>query len=119
MQIKKIIEDYLELQAEASKAAYEGKYKINQKLSKNALRILKKIVSFGEAGRIELANKMNEKDPEKASYAALMSLDFKENEAKKVLERISKEESGMLAFEAGQAIQRWNEKPWSIEDWFE
>jgi hypothetical protein len=86
--------------------------------NKNAAIIgktVKKLRSLGDEGRETLLSQSESEELSISAMAAVYSLKYAPEKSLSVLNRIAKE-PGLIGFEAGQAILRWNEGTWKLEE---
>jgi hypothetical protein len=74
----------------------------------------KGLTQYGDEGRDALMALFEDPSPKVRSYAATFLLRHCNDEATRVLKDIAKGE-GLVAFSAGQALERWKEGEWSLD----
>ncbi len=77
--------------------------------------IVKKLNSFGEEGRKALLDQTENQEPSVSAMAAVYSLKYDPEKSVNVLTEIAKE-PGLIGFEAIQALQRWKEGEWKLDE---
>ena len=96
-------------------AIWAGDAKIGNGHAKRYIRIWNKLRSFGDAGRDALVPLMSDgNSPDVRSMAAAFLLRYRHEEARRVLTEIARGE-GLIPFEAGEALKRWDEGVWALD----
>lgn len=74
----------------------------------------RKLRAMGDSGREALAELLRDPRPNVRTSAAAFLLRYKTAEALAVLREASKG-TGLIAFESGEAIKRWEEGTWQLD----
>jgi len=112
-QIKKLVKEF----EDASKKHYAATTRNSRYANIQARRInriFSQIVEIGDDARVELLKLTENENDHVASMAAVYSLKFNPEKSLSALYRVSKK-TGLIGFEAEQAIQRWKEGTWQLE----
>jgi hypothetical protein len=78
------------------------------------IQAFKELRAHGDAGRAALATLFTHQRVDVRVAAASFLLRYRTTEAKAILEEIAKRK-GFFAFEAGQALKRWEEGTWALD----
>ena len=78
------------------------------------IRALGKLREIGDTGRDALGVLLNDIRPDVRVATAAFLLRYKHEQAMGVLREAAKGK-GMVSFEAGEAIKRWNEGAWQLD----
>jgi len=82
--------------------------------ARKSIRAFEKLREHGNAGRDAFAILMTDLRPDVRVAAAAYMLRYRHEEAMEVLRQAAARD-GMVGFEAGEAIKRWNEQVWSLD----
>lgn len=96
-------------------ASLAGDWKTANREVAKIRKITKNIRDFGDVGRDALLSLTNNPNSAVSAMAAMYSIKYAPEKSLSVLVKIS-QEPGLIGFEAGQAIQRWNEGNWMLEE---
>lgn len=79
------------------------------------LRAYRQLRNMGSEGLDALSGLLSDPNPDISSMAATFLLKYKTEEALVVLREVAKL-PGLVGFEAGEAIKRWEEHEWKLDD---
>ena len=114
-QIDKLIADFVEAARKHHEATMTGNWRETNKQANRIRKAFQGIKRFGEDARQALLAQTENQDPAVASMAATYSLKYSPQQAQTVLQRIAGE-PGIIGFEARQALQRWKEGDWHLDE---
>jgi hypothetical protein len=89
--------------------------KAGNKCARKYINCARKLRSLGDVGQAELSKLFRHPRPDVQVAAAAYLLDSKTEEAMTILTRIAKGE-GLIAFEAREAMKRWEEGNWHLDE---
>lgn len=101
----------VEQQTEAIK---RGDYRTGNRHAKRYIAAFGKLREFGDPGRDALCALLTHERPDVRVTAAAYLLRYRTTDAIEVLREAAKG-SGLIAFEASEAIKRWDEKSWALD----
>lgn len=78
-------------------------------------QIVRKLNGLGEEARKALLDQTKNQEPSVSAMAAVYSLEYAPEESVKVLTEIAKGPD-LIGFEATQALQRWKEGEWNLDE---
>jgi hypothetical protein len=113
-------EELVENFAEATIAQTEaimviGSAKLSNKAANKIILCVKKLFALGDDGKDELSRLFKHERPDVRCTVAAFLLKYKTDESLKVLKQLSKLK-GLVAFEAQEAIKRWEEGNWHLDE---
>lgn len=114
MTIETLVEAFARHTAEQTDAIFRGDAKTGNKHARKRIAAFKKLRAQGDAGRDALAVLFKHPRRDVRVMAAVYLLRHRTEEAKAVLEEVAKGE-GLAAFEASEALKRWDEGTWSLD----
>lgn len=112
-QVEKLAEKFAHHTAEQTDAIFRGDARTGNRHAKQRIATFKKLRAHGNAGRDALAMLLTHPRMDVRGMAAVYLLRYRTAEAKAVLLEIAKGE-GLAAFEASEALKRWEEGTWSL-----
>ena len=112
-QLGKLAEQFAHHTAEQTDAIFRGDARIGNRHAKQRIATFKKLRAHGNAGRDALAMLLTHPRMDVRGMAAVYLLRYQPAEAKAVLLEIAKGE-GLAAFEASEALKRWEEGTWAL-----
>ena len=112
--IQKLVREFADNVAAQSDAIARGDHKTGNKHAKRYIQAFMALRELGNAGRDALAPLMHEGRDDVREMAAAYLLRHRHDEARVVLEKLARGD-GLVAFAAGQALQRWNEGTWQLD----
>jgi len=116
---EKEINNLIEIFSSAAKNHYEasliGDWRTANKKAAIIRKTVKKLRSLGDEAREALLAQSDSEELSISAMAAVYSLLYSPEKSISVLARIAKE-PGLIGFEAEQALQRWREGTWKLED---
>lgn len=95
-------------------AVLRGDHRTGNKHAKRYIAAFRKLRAIGDDGREALAVLLRHDRPDVRVMAAAYLLRFRTNEALAVL-REAAHGKGLIAFEAFQAVKRWEEGTWALD----
>lgn len=113
-QTEKLAEQFARHTAEQTDAIFRGDARIGNKHARQRIAAFKKLRTYGNAGRDALALLLTHSRMDIRGMAAVYLLRYRTAEAKAVLLEIAKGE-GLAAFEASEALKRWDEGTWALD----
>ena len=113
--INVLIEDFNTAAKNHYEASLIGDWRTANKNAAIIRKTVKKLRSFGDEGREALLSLSDSEELSISAMAAVYSLKYAPEKSLSVLNRIAKETS-LIGFEAGHAIQGWNEGTWRLEE---
>ena len=113
--IEVLVEKFIRAAKNHYVASLAGDWIIANREAKTIRKTIKKIKDLGENAREALLVQTESKDLAVSAMAAVYSLNYAPEESISVLTRIAKE-PGLIGFEADQALQRWKEGEWNLEE---
>lgn len=114
LELERLVEAFAANVAAQTDAIWQGDAKTGNKHARQRVAVFKKLRAHGNAGREALTVLFRHPNPDVRSMAATYLLRYKTAEAKAVLEDVSKGQ-GLIAFEAQQALLRWEEGTWALD----
>jgi hypothetical protein len=87
---------------------------LNHKYTRDYVDAFQRLTAIGDEGREALCVLLDDTRPEVRSMAAAFLLRYKHERAKRVLQRLSTGR-GLVAFGAGQCLERWKEGAWALD----
>ena len=116
---EQMVEELIEKFVQAAKSHYvaslAGDWRTANKEAAKIRKTIKTLRSHGENAREALLAQTDNQDLSVSAMAAAYSLKYAPEKSISVLIRIAKE-PGLIGFEAGQALQRWKEGEWNLEE---
>lgn len=113
------MEELIEKFTQAVKKYYEsslvGDWRTTNREARTIHKTVKKFWSLGEPGMEALLSLTDSEDLSVSLTAAVYSLKYATEKCIAVLNRIAKE-PGLLGFGAEQALQRWYEGEWKLDE---
>lgn len=95
-------------------AIFRGDARTGNKHARQLNTAFKKLCAHGNAGRDALAVLLTHANVDVRTMAATFLLRYRTAEAKAVLEEAARGQ-GLIAFEAGEALKRWEEGTWALD----
>lgn len=95
-------------------AIFRGDAKTGNKHARQRYAAFKKLCAHGNAGRDALTVLLTHPNMDVRTMAATYLLRHRTAEAKAVLEEAARGQ-GLIAFEAGEALKRWEEGTWALD----
>ncbi|WP_164016082.1 DUF2019 domain-containing protein [Pyxidicoccus trucidator] len=114
MTLEKLVEQFAEHVAEQTDAIWRGDARTGNKHARKYGAAVDKLLAQGDAGRDALCVLLKHPRMDVRVMAAAHLLRYRTAEAKAVLEDAAKGE-GLVPFEAGQALKRWEEGTWALD----
>ncbi len=114
-QIDKLVAHFVKAARKHYEATMTGNWRETNKQAKRIRKAFQGIRKIGENARQALLAQTENQDLAVASMAATYSLKCNTQQAQTVLQRIAKE-PGIIGFEAQQALQRWKEGDWHLDE---
>ena len=100
--------------AQQTDAIWRGDHKTGNKHAKRYIATFAKLRALGDVGRDALCVLLAHDRPDVRVMAAAYLLRHRTSEALEVLQQAAKG-SGLVAFEASQAMKRWEEGTWGLD----
>ncbi len=114
MTLDQLVESFAHHTAAQTEAIWKGNARTGNKHARQRVAAFKKLCAYGNAGRDALAVLFSHPRMDVRTMAAVYLLRHRTAEAKAVLEEAAKGE-GLVPFEAGQALKRWEEGTWALD----
>lgn len=112
--LEKLVEQFAENVAAQTDAVWQGDARTGNKHAKRDMAAFDTLRAHGDAGRDALAVLLHHPRMDVRVAAAAYLLRYKTAEARAVLEGAAKGQ-GLVPFEAGQALNRWEEGTWALD----
>ncbi|MFY0583252.1 DUF2019 domain-containing protein [Cystobacter fuscus] len=112
--LEKLAEKFAHHTAEQTDAIFRGDARTGNRHAKQRIATFKKLRAHGNAGRDALAMLLSHPRMDVRGMAAVYLLRYRTVESKAVLLEIAKGE-GLAAFEASEALKRWEEGTWALD----
>jgi hypothetical protein len=113
--VEELIEEFTQAAKSHYVASLAGDWRTANKEVAKIRKTIKRLRSLGENARVALLAQTDSQDLSVSSMAAVYSLKYAPEKSISVLTRIAKE-PGLIGFEAEQALQRWKEGEWNLEE---
>lgn len=113
-QIQEVVHDFADSVVQQTEAIRRGDHRTGNKYAKRYITAFSKLRAFGNAGRDALASLLTHARRDVRVAAAAFLLRHRTDEALGVL-RAEVSGEGEVAFEASEAIRRWEEGTWSLD----
>lgn len=113
-QVEKLVEKFAHHTAQQTDAIFRGDARTGNKHAKQRIAAFKKLRAHGNVGRDALAVLFTHPRMDVRGMAAVYLLRYRTAEAKAVLQEIASGE-GLAAFEASEALKRWEEGTWALD----
>ena len=114
MRLEELVEKFALNVAAQTDAIWRGDAKTGNKHAKKYGAAVDKLLAHGNAGRDALLVLLKHERMDVRVMAAAHLLRYRTTEAKAVLEEAAKGQ-GLVPFEAGQALKRWEEGTWALD----
>lgn len=114
MTVEKLVANFARHTVEQTEAILRGDAQAGNKHAKQRITAFKKLRAHGDAGRDALAVLLMHPSMDVRTMAATYLLRYRTAEAKAILEEAAKGQ-GLVAFEAGEALKRWEEGVWALD----
>ncbi len=114
MSFEELVEQFAENVVAQTDAIWRGDARTGNKHARTYGAAVDKLFTHGDAGRDALAVLLKHPRMDVRVMAAAHLLRHRTAEAKAVLEEAAKGE-GLVPFEAGQALKRWEEGAWALD----
>jgi hypothetical protein len=114
MSLEELVEAFALHTAAQTDAIFRGDAKTGNKHANKRIEAFKKLRAHGDAGRDALVVLFTHPRMDVRGMAAVYLLRYRTAEAKAVLEEIAKG-VGLAAFEAQEALKRWEEGAWALD----
>ena len=112
--LEKLVEQFADNVAAQTDAIWQGNARTGNKHAKRYIAAFAKLRAHGDAGRDALTVLLQHPRMDVRVAAAAYLLRYKTAEARAVLEEAAKGQ-GLVPFEAGQALLRWQEGTWALD----
>lgn len=113
--LSKLAAEFAKEVAAQTDAIWAGDARTGNKHATRYTRIWNKLRAIGDAGRDALVPLMSKGNrPDVRATAAALLLRYRHEEARRVLTEIARGE-GLIPFEAGEALKRWDEGVWALD----
>lgn len=114
MTIEALVDSFAYHTTAQTAAIFRGDAKTGNKHARLCDAAFRKLCAHGNAGRDALAVLLRHPNMDVRTMAATYLLRYRTAEAKAVLEEASRGQ-GLIAFEAGEALKRWEEGTWALD----
>lgn len=98
-----------------SQALLAGDHRIANREARIVSKTFRQLTEMGDEGRQALTLLFTHANDDVASLAAAYLLRYATDEAVQVLERIARKK-GLVGFQAQQALERWREGDWHLDE---
>jgi Domain of unknown function (DUF2019) len=112
--VPKLVDEFAQAVADQTDAVWRGEHREGNKHAKRYLAAFQKLRAIGDAGRDALVPLLNHERMDVRVMAATFLLRHRTTESMSVLRQAAKG-PGLVAFEAAEAIKRWNEGAWALD----
>lgn len=112
--LQRLVEEFARHAAAQTEAIMRGDPKTGNKHAKQSLAAFKQLKAHGDVGRDALATLFTDPRMDVRTAAAVFLLRHRTVDAKAVLEEAAKG-TGLIPFEAQEALKRWEEGTWSLD----
>ncbi len=109
-----LVAQFAENVAQQTDAIWRGDHKTGNKHAKRYISAFEKLRAMGDAGQDALCVLFGHERPDVRVMAAAYLLRHRTTDALEVLREAAKG-SGLIAFEASQAMKRWEEGTWALD----
>ena len=109
-----LVQQFAESTAAQDECLERGDAKTGNKHARRRITAFRKLRAMGDSGREALAVLLRDPRPNVRTMAAAYLLRYKTADALAVLREAAKGR-GMIAFESGEAIKRWEEGTWQLD----
>lgn len=109
-----LVAQFAEDVAQQTDAIWRGDHKAGNKYAKRYIATFEKLRAMGDVGREALCALLDHYRPDVRVMAAAFLLRYRTAQALEVLREAAKG-SSLVAFEASEAIKRWEERTWSLD----
>ena len=113
--ILKLVNTFVDSAKKYHQATMYGNSRSANAQVKRMNKAFMEITLLGDNAREALLRQIDNKDNAVALMVATYSLKYSPKKALSTLERLAKNDTGIIGFGAEQAIQRWNEGEWHLE----
>lgn len=114
MKLEELVKEFADCVAAQRQAIENGDAKLGNQFAKRYISAFKKLCAQANDGREALVLLLADSRVDVRVMAAAFLLRYKTDEARAVLETEAKG-TGIVAFQAEQALQRWNEGTWALD----
>ncbi len=114
MKLEELVEFFAQNVAAQTEAIWRGDAKTGNKHARKYGAAVDKLLAHGDAGRDALLVLLDHERMDVRVMAAAHLLRYRTTEAKAVLEEAAKGQ-GLVPFEAGEALKRWEEGTWALD----
>jgi hypothetical protein len=115
MTLDELVAEFAQSVREQTEAIARGDAKLGNQYADRYVRAWERLRQPGNEGRDALARLLNDDRRDVQVAAAAYLLKYRTDDAKRVLQELAKG-TGLAAFEASQALQRWEEGDWHLDD---
>lgn len=112
--LEQLVENFAHHTAAQTDAIWNGDARTGNKHANQRIATFKKLCAHGNAGRDALTVLLTHPRMDVRTMAAVYLLRHRTAEAKAVLQEAANGE-GLISFEAGQALLRWEEGTWALD----
>ena len=109
-----LVEQFAAEVVKQTDSIWRGDHRTGNKHAKRYIAVFQKLRAMGDAGRDGLATLLTDERLDVRVMAAAYLLRHRTTEAMGVLATAAKG-TGFIAFEAGQAIERWDDGTWALD----
>jgi hypothetical protein len=113
--LEELVKKFAENVVAQTEALRRGKSRAGNRYARMYVAAWDSLRGRGDAGREALATLLADRSPDVRSAAAAFLLKYKTEEAKRVLREVA-QGTGLAAFEASEALQRWEEGDWHLDE---
>lgn len=112
--IQKLVDVFADSVAKQTQQIWEGNPSLGNKFARKYIIAFEKLITYGDDGRKALTKLFDHERPDVRAMAAGFLLRYSTVRAMEILLKEAGGE-GMIAFEASEAIKRWNEGTWALD----
>lgn len=109
-----LVAEFAETTVAQTDAIWRGDARTGNRYAKRRISAFQKLRAMGDSGRDALAVLFTHENPDVRSMAAAYLLRHRTAEALVVLREVA-QGKGLIAFEASEAIKRWEEGTWALD----
>ncbi|MDD9943821.1 MAG: hypothetical protein OXU20_22460 [Myxococcales bacterium] len=114
MTVDQLVREFGDCVSAQSKCIERGDANAGNDYAQRYIKAFEKLRSHGDAGRDALAILMDDTRPDVRVMSASFLLRYSEEKAKAVLQQEASK-SGLIAFGAQQALERWQDGTWALD----
>lgn len=110
-----LVTEFAENVVAQTECIMRGDARAGNKHAKRYIRAFRQLRTAGDPGREALSRLFEDKNPNVRSMAAAFLLRYRTKEAQAVLKEVARSGPSLVAFEAQEALKRWEEGTWALD----